>query len=243
MSARFWKWLHPEVNVMNNVKQLHRAHRKTSSLKEEISEFKRRRIKETACHMFYCDGYEATTIEAIAKELDVTKPFIYSYFKNKSELLYEICKTGVSLSLGSIEAIQAMPKTSAAKLKLAVDDVVRIVLSHQEYIVVYEREEKNLDLNLSHTIRKQRSLFDHRICSILQTGCETGEFSVINPIMTATTISGMMTWVAFWYSPNGRWTEAEITAHVMEMVMALVFDRGAKIETIRVNHTGQYVNA
>jgi AcrR family transcriptional regulator len=228
---------------MGNVKQLHRVRRKTAPLKEEISEFKRRRIKETACHMFYCNGYQATTIDALAKKLDVTKPFIYSYFKNKSELLYEICQTGVSLSLSAIEPIQKMSNTSSEKLKLAVDDVVRIVVAHQEYIVVYEREEKNLDPHLSHNIRKQRRLFDHRICAILQSGCEAGEFAIRNPIMTATTISGMMTWVAFWYSPYGRWSETEITAHVMDMIMAVVFDRGHLSETVSMNHRGQYLNA
>jgi AcrR family transcriptional regulator len=227
---------------MGNVKQLHRVRRKTAPLKEEISEFKRRRIKETACHMFYCNGYQATTIDALAKKLDVTKPFIYSYFKNKSELLYEICQTGVSLSLSAIEPIQKMSNTSSEKLKLAVDDVVRIVVAHQEYIVVYEREEKNLDPHLSHNIRKQRRLFDHRICAILQSGCEAGEFAIRNPIMTATTISGMMTWVAFWYSPYGRWSETEITAHVMDMIMAVVFDRGHLSETVSMNHRGQHLN-
>jgi AcrR family transcriptional regulator len=228
---------------MGNVKQLYRVRHKTAPLKEEISEFKRRRIKETACHMFYCNGYQATTIDALAKKLDVTKPFIYSYFKNKSELLYEICQTGVSLSLSAIEPIQKMSNTSSEKLKLAVDDVVRIVVAHQEYIVVYEREEKNLDPHLSHNIRKQRRLFDHRICAILQSGCEAGEFAIRNPIMTATTISGMMTWVAFWYSPYGRWSDAEITAHVMDMIMAVVFDRGHLSETVSMNHRGQYLNA
>jgi AcrR family transcriptional regulator len=228
---------------MGNVKLLHRRHRKPTPLKEEISEFKRSRIKETACHMFYCSGYEATTIDAIAKQLNVTKPFIYSYFKNKSELLYEICKTGVSLSLSAIETIQDSPNTSVGKLKLAVDEVVRIIVTHQEYIVVYEREEKNLDPHLSNTIRKQRSLFDHRICTILKAGCDAGEFAIRNPIMTATTISGMMTWVAFWYSPHGRWSEVEITAHVMDMIMAVVSDRGHLNETIRPSQMGQFLNA
>ena len=228
---------------MGNVKQLYRVRHKTAPLKEEISEFKRRRIKETACHMFYCNGYQATTLGALAKKLDVTKPFIYSYFKNKSELLYEICQTGVSLSLSAIEPLQKMSNTSIEKLKLAIDDLVCLVATHREYIVVYEREEKNLDAHLSHTIRKQRSLFHQRICAILHSDCKAGEFAIRNPTMTATTITGMMTWVAFWYSPYGRWSEAEITGHVMDMIMAVVFDRGHLSETVSMNHRGQYLHA
>jgi AcrR family transcriptional regulator len=228
---------------MGNVQQLYRVRRKTAPLNEEISEFKRRRIKETAWHMFYCNGYQATTIDALAKKLDVAMQIIYSYFKNKTELLYEIWQTEIWLSLSALDLIQKRSNTSTEKLKLAVDDVVRIVVNHQEYIVVCEREEKNLDAHLSHTIRKQRSLFHQRICAILHSDCKAGEFAIRNPTMTATTITGMMTWVAFWYSPYGRWSEAEITGHVMDMIMAVVFDRGHLSETVSMNHRGQYLHA
>lgn len=228
---------------MDNVNTVSQLHRKPSALKEEISEFKRQRIKEQACHMFYQDGYEATTIDAIAKQLDVTKPFIYSYFKNKSELLFEICNTGVSLSLRAIEDIEHLQKTPAEKLKLAVHAVMRIVITHQAYIVVYEREEKNLDADLSRLIRQQRGLFDHRVAALLESGCELEEFTIKDPVMTATTISGMMTWVAFWYSPLGKWSEAEIIAHVMTMIRAVVGEHIGKSASVGDGHMEQNHNA
>lgn len=191
-------------------------------LKEEISDFKRRRIREEACHLFYRFGYESATIDAIAQELDVTKPFIYSYFKNKSELLFEICKTGIELSLSAMSLTEAENRSPKEKLHLLVDRVTRIVLDNQEYIVVYEREEKNLDPALAREIRKQRSLFDHRLASLLKEGIQSDDFVIVDPAMTATTIGGMMTWVAFWYSPKGKWSEAEIITHVMAMIDSLV---------------------
>ena len=191
-------------------------------LKEEISDFKRRRISEEACHLFYRHGYEGATIDAIAQRLDVTKPFIYSYFKNKSELLFEICETGIGLSLQALERIEQEPRTPAERLKLLVDRVMRIIIDYQEYIVVYEREEKNLDPKVARSIRQERNLFDHRLAALLEEGTSAGEFDIPDPMMTATTISGMMTWVAFWYSPQGKWAKTEIIAHVMSMIEAVV---------------------
>lgn len=196
--------------------------RDIGGLKEEISDFKRRRIREEACHLFYRLGYESTTIDAIAQALDVTKPFIYSYFKNKSELLFEICRTGIELSLEAIEHLGMDNRAPRERLKLLVDKVMRIIVDNQEYIVVYEREEKNLQPELARVIRKQRSLFDHRLATILESGSKSGDFAVRDPLMTATTISGMMTWVAFWYSPSGKWSEAEIITHVISMIEAVV---------------------
>ena len=196
--------------------------RDAGGLKEEISDFKRRRIREEACHLFYRLGYESTTIDAIAQALDVTKPLIYSYFKNKSEILFEICRTGIELSLEAIEQAEQDNRAPRERLKLLVDKVMRIIVDNQEYIVVYEREEKNLEPELARDIRKQRSLFDHRLATILEAGSKSGDFAIRDPVMTATTISGMMTWVAFWYTPNGKWSEAEIITHVISMIEAVV---------------------
>ena len=166
-------------------------------LKQEISEFKRRRIREEACHLFYVQGFEGTTIDAIAHRLDVTKPYIYSYYKNKSELLFDICRTGIALSLEAIGQVDLKQRPPLDQLKQIVDRVMRIIIDYQEYIVVYEREEKNLEPELARTIREQRSLFDHRLAELLAEGDAAGVFSIANPGMTATTIGGMMTWVAF----------------------------------------------
>ncbi|MFT4519880.1 MAG: AcrR family transcriptional regulator [Halioglobus sp.] len=196
--------------------------KETGGLKEEISDFKRRRIREEACHLFYRRGYESATIDAIAQELDVTKPFIYSYFKNKTELLFEICKTGIELSLDAMSQVEQDDRSPKERLRLLVDRVMRIIIDNQEYIVVYEREEKNLEAKLARNIRKQRSLFDHHLATLLEEGNKSNEFAIRDPDMTATTISGMMTWVAFWYSPKGKWSEAEIITHVMSMIDSVV---------------------
>ena len=88
-----------------------------SGLKAEISDFKRRRIREEASHLFFEYGYESTTIDAIAGRLDVTKPFIYSYYSNKSELLYDICRTGITLSLEAIDQASAGDRSASDRLR------------------------------------------------------------------------------------------------------------------------------
>ena len=191
-------------------------------LKDELSDFKRQRIKEEACQLFYVSGYEATTIDAIAQRLNVTKPFIYSYYRNKSELLFDICKTGIGLSLEAIDRAEQAELTPGERLKFLVERVMRIIIDYQEYIVVYVREEKNIEPDLAREVREQRKLFDHRLAAILEEGHRTGEFNVLDPLLSATTIGGIMTWVSFWYSPTGKRLEAEIITHVLGMVDAVV---------------------
>ena len=52
-------------------------------MRDEVKGFKRDRILEAATQLFYERGFTGTTMQAVADRLQVTKPFIYSYFKDK----------------------------------------------------------------------------------------------------------------------------------------------------------------
>ena len=194
-----------------------------SSLKHEVTDFKRRRIREEASHLFFQLGYEGTTLDAIAQRLEVTKPFLYTHYANKTELLYDICQTGILQSLNAIQRVMDRPLDSATeRLSRLVEEVLDIIFEFQEFIVVYEREEKNLTANQAREIREHRSLFDHKLAEILEQGREAGEFLICDGVLTANTIGGMMTWVALWYRPEGKQTRHQIISHTLRMVNSVV---------------------
>jgi AcrR family transcriptional regulator len=192
------------------------------TLKDEVTDFKRRRIREEACRLFYQEGYENATLEAVAKKLQITKPSIYQHYANKGELLFDICKTGISLSLEAVEQTVVLRATSLQRLVALIESVLRIIFDYQEFIVVYTREEKHLDRAQARAIRELRSAFDHKLGTLLAEGDSADELSVEDPVLTATTIGGIMTWVSLWYSPSGKRTQVEITTHIKEMILRLV---------------------
>lgn len=192
------------------------------SLRAEVSDFKRLRIREEACDLFFMHGYESTTLDAVAQQLEVTKPFIYSYYATKSDLLYDICRLGISMSLEALQHAAALDRSPSDRLKIIVESVLTIIFEYRKFIVVYEREEKNLDPERMREIRELRKLFDHRLADILAEGNSLGDFEIVDPVLTATTIGGMITWVAQWYSPDGKRTQLEVINHILLMVGAVV---------------------
>ena len=192
------------------------------SLRAEVSDFKRLRIREEACDLFFMRGYESTTLDAVAQQLEVTKPFIYSYYATKSDLLYDICRLGISMSLEALQHAAALDRSPSDRLKIIVESVLTIIFEYRKFIVVYEREEKNLNPERMREIRELRKLFDHRLADILSEGNSLGDFEIVDPVLTATTIGGMITWVAQWYSPDGKRTQLEVINHILLMVGAVV---------------------
>ena len=145
-------------------------------------------------------------------------------------MLYDICRTGIALSLDAIDRASDGERSAGERLRHLVELVLRIIFDYQEYIVVYEREEKNLDPKQARDIRELRKLFDHKLATILEQGHNSGEFEIHDAVLTATTIGGIITWVSFWYSPTGKRSEHEIVTHIMDMVDAVVRQR-ARAET------------
>ena len=198
---------------------------KSPELKTEVQEFKRRRILEESRELFFALGYEATTLDAIAEGLNVTKPFIYSYFKNKSEILRAICEIGIRRSLHSLDEALATSLAPRDKLRMIVESTVSIIIKNQKYIVVYEREEKNLQPKDSKLLMALRKEFGVRLATLLEAGAASGDFDVDDPLLTAVTIGGMVTWVASWYRPLGRWSQTDVTMHMIRNVERMVSRR------------------
>lgn len=201
-----------------NVKSLKEGERPTRDVKSEISTYKRRLILEEACHLFYEQGYEGTTLDAIAERLNVTKPFIYSYYRNKAEILREISERGIRLCLELLDKAMALAETPTQKLHVMVDRVTTMIIENQEYIVVYQREEKNLEPAVARDIRKLRKAFDERLEQLLDDGVATGEFEIPDTGFAAISISGLMSWTANWYLPKGRRSASEVVVQTWQIV-------------------------
>ncbi len=191
-------------------------------VKGEISAYKRRLILEEACHLFYAQGYEGTTLEAVADRLNVTKPFIYSYYRNKAEILREVSERGIRLCLAALDDIRGSGGTPMVQLKAIVERVTSLIIDNQEYIVVYQREEKNLEPATARDIRKLRKAFDTRIEALLDEGVASGAFDIEDPGFAAISISGLMSWTANWFLPDGKRSASEVVVQTLKMVTHMV---------------------
>lgn len=198
------------------------AVRKPTQLKSEVAAYKRRRIVEEASHLFFAHGYESTTLDAVAEQLNVTKPFIYSYYRNKSELLSEICQTGIQLSLTAMDEALAIEGAPAEQLKMVVERVARIILENQKYISVYISEEKSLDPVDARRIRELRHRFDNQLAALLTRGKEQGFFEFEDASRTAIWVSGVLSWIANWYHEGGKWSATEVVMDAITVVMRIV---------------------
>ena len=201
---------------------------KRSELKAEVIALKRKRIVDAARRLFYEKGYERTTLDDIAERLQVTKPFIYSYYKNKNELLHEIAQQCITECLEAQSRILGSKASTADKLARIIEEVSQIIINNQANTIIYLREEMNLDWHVAQKIREQRNEFDHRTMKLLRDGARSGALAVVDERVTARCIGGILVWCALWYRDLGVLSPAAIARLVSQNVMSMVSAAGVK---------------
>lgn len=193
-----------------------------STLKGEVIALKRKRIVDAARRLFYEKGYERTTLDDIADRLEVTKQFIYSYYKNKTEILHEISMQCIRECLRAQSRILASKLSIPEKLARIAEEVAQVIITYQAHTIIYLREEMNLDAEIARTIREERNEFDHRTMKLLKEGMKAGVFRVVDERITARCIGGVLVWCALWYRDLGVLAPTAIGQLISQNVMQMV---------------------
>ncbi len=191
-------------------------------LKKELLTLKRNRILEEATELFFDQGYSGTTVDEIAARLQVTKPFIYSYFKNKEAILAAICETGISEALDVLRAVLAAKGSYRDQLIQTLWQVGDMVIVRQPCVVIYTREMKKLNPDDAQRILSKRSEFDQRIAKLIDDGVKAGEFAAGPHAMDAIWIGGLISWLPVWYSASGKLSKKDVLFGLVEAGLKLI---------------------
>lgn len=202
-------------------------------IRDAVWRLKSERIVATAVELFYSRGFSNTTLDQVAEQMNVTKPFIYSHFKSKNDLLAEICSRAIRVAHEALNRAVAFQGTPTEKLESLVRDFMLAVLNHQAHAVIYSREETKLVAEDRESINILRREFDRRFVGLLEEGVATGEFVVDDVPLTALAIGGIVGWSPVWYRAGGRLTKDEAAEKVASLVLAMVQAKSIKRRRLR----------
>jgi AcrR family transcriptional regulator len=195
-------------------------------MRDEITAYKRDRILEEAVRLFYERGFSGTTLDDIAGALGVTKPFIYTHFRSKVELLEAVCRPTIEMSLAAIAEAAALPGGAEERLFNGIVNFAKVVLHRQGNIAVYFREEKHLSEDGLAAINALRKRFDRVLSDLLDEGVAAGAFRVADTRVAALAIGGMVSWAYTWYQPGGRLSLDDVGRKLAHLALQMVDAQG-----------------
>lgn len=175
---------------------------KPSAGRRSEREEKRIAVLRAAAQAFNDVGYHDTSLDDIARRLNVTKPTIYYYVRNKEEILFECVRIGLErLDRASSEVI-GHGGSAHDELVAVMAAYVGVVTADFGMCVIRVGEEP-LTGDSRRTLRGLKRRIDLKFRTLIERGIAEGSIAPCDPKIAAFTLAGALSWIARWYRPDG----------------------------------------
>jgi AcrR family transcriptional regulator len=170
---------------------------------------KREAVLRVAGQLFVERGFHATSLDDIAGRLNVTKPTLYYYVKNKDEILFECVRAGLEMLHDAMERIRRAGGRPIDRLIAGIRSYVEIVTQDFGLCVIRVGEDP-LPPSGRQKLRRMKGLIDQEFRSVIREAIADRSLAENDPRLAAFAVAGMLSWIGRWYRPDGGYTPTQI---------------------------------
>jgi AcrR family transcriptional regulator len=181
---------------------------------------RRAQICRTAAQVILARGYDATSVNDIARALGMTKAGLYHYISGKEALLFEIMNFGM-------DQIKAEVVTPASDLRDPVERLRQIMIRHARIstrahgaVSQLADEIRALPAPARKKIKVRMRTYFEFVRETLAEVKAARRLREVDLTVAAFTVLGMILWQPRWFRQGGRLTADEVAAEVAEVALA-----------------------
>lgn len=179
----------------------------------------REAILESAKRLFCSKGYDATSMEDIAKQCNLRKASLYHHFSGKTALAFEIVQKALDpIRSGLRETTERRDIDSKTKLRLAIKCLLVSHDSDPDGISVYLREDRAIGEPYRKEYFASRREIEDLVERVLIEGIESGDLRQVDVSVAAKALLGMTNWTVTWYRIGGRLSIDQIAAQFADLL-------------------------
>ncbi len=156
-------------------------------------------IIDAAQNRFFGKGFDSVSMDEIARDLELSKPALYLYFKNKESLYLAVVLRGMHILQETLTHAMAKQKSGLEKVQSFLEALcLEYVPKHQEYyeLLVVTREQHFMDMFERHEIEGSKQFGNiameilTRVVEAIKLGKEDGTIREnVEPLQTAIFLS------------------------------------------------------
>ena len=175
-------------------------------------------VLRRAIEVFNRQGYDATSIGDLARELGVTKSAIYHHVPSKEALLAAALDEALDGLTRAIDAAVDESDGASAyeRLRNAVRQSVEILGDHLPAVTLLLRVRGNSEVELA--ALERRRVIDDKLAGLVRAAAEEGSLrDDIAPELISRLLFGMVNSLVEWYRPDGQVPVREISGAVTDL--------------------------
>lgn len=200
----------------NTADALHSPWDKSRDIKHE-RDVKRDAVLRTAAQIFNEKGFHATSLDEVAERLQISKPTLYYYVKNKDDILFQCVSRGLDMMQEAIRVVGQSGGTAHDKLVAAMRQYAEIATMDFGMCVIRVGEDP-LPPESRSALRKMKGAIDFEFRELIRQGIAEGSMTDCDPRMAAFAIAGALSWIGRWYRPDGGQTPRQIADQFIKLI-------------------------
>lgn len=176
-------------------------------------------LVDVVVQVFIERGYDATSMEDLARATGRTKSSIYHHVTGKEQLL----QLGVSRAVDALFAVLdedgSRQGSAVARLEHVVRRSAQVLVAQLSYVTLLLRVRGNTEVELAALAR--RRAFDRHLSALVLEAIREGDLRAdLDPRLVSRLLFGMVNSVTEWYRPGGEHGPSDVE----DALVALAFD-------------------
>jgi AcrR family transcriptional regulator len=189
---------------------------------------KREAVLKTAAELFLEKSYGRTSMNDVADRLNITKPALYHYFRNKEDILIECYRLGTGLIEEILNDIAAHCGSGLEKVEAFIYSYANVMTINFGRCVM-RLDDADLSTDAFSEVRNYKRKIDRRLRSFIQEGIDDGTITPCDPKIAAFSIAGALNWIGQWYEAEGALSAEEIaTQFARTLTQGLALEKQRK---------------
>lgn len=175
----------------------------STSLEKVATKGRMEEVYLKAAMLFKENGYFNTSVNQIARELDIKKGSLYYYISDKETLLFEILNRTMNTMLELVQDIPSGDFSPDQKLELAIQAHIVNAVRYLNQFSVLLHDTKHLGPDKREIILSKRKQYENIFLSIINEGVSKKIFKKLDKKLLVYMILGSCNWLYQWFSPEG----------------------------------------
>ncbi|MEV8503541.1 TetR/AcrR family transcriptional regulator [Actinoplanes sp. NPDC051475] len=159
-------------------------------------------VLTAAVQLFNERGYDATSMDDLARRLKITKSSVYHHVRSKQELLRLAVNHALDGLDDAMAQVQGMTEATALeRLEKLIELSVVVLAQRLPYVTLLLRVRGNTDVETEALFR--RRVFDQQVTALVRQAQAEGAIRAdVDPPTAARLVFGMVNSLIEWYSPE-----------------------------------------
>lgn len=176
---------------------------------DEQYQLKKQAVIAEASRAFGRHGYKNVSLDEIAAALNVTKPALYYYFKNKQELVYECHELAMELGDRVLSESIAAERTGYGRIAAFIRNYISMLTDEMGAPAILQDFSGMSAVHQKKIILRRRK-FNQELRQVLEGGVQDGSIAPCNSKMAVFWFMGAVSSIPHWLRSDGDLSSSEV---------------------------------